>query len=123
MNMLKEILIQIQSGKTSYRPEKDSYESLLQFQDTAKHILYAKSKGYVHDVKSQNNFQHPGRLVDHLIVQGGITFKGEQFILSPEVMNNALSFQEDIIELKPNIAGIGVNLNAAYRWLTRKLKK
>lgn len=29
--------------------------------------------------------------------------------------------KEDVLEVKPNIAGIGLNLNALYRWTKRKL--
>ena len=29
--------------------------------------------------------------------------------------------KEDVLEVKPNIAGIGLNLNALYRWAKRKL--
>ena len=122
MQQLKDILSLIQSGKIRYQPEKDDFDSLVKFQQITKHILYAKSQGWIHDVKYQNDYQHSGRLICNLIVQGGVTFKGEQFMKSRIAASSSTSFEEDIIELKPNIAGIGVNLNAAYRWLKNKFK-
>ncbi|MBU1308519.1 MAG: hypothetical protein KKE30_03170 [Gammaproteobacteria bacterium] len=122
MQQLKNILNFIQSGKISYQPERDDFDSLTKFQEIAKRILYAKSQGWIHDVKYQTDYRHPGRLIRNIIVLGGLTFQGEQLLKSRIVGDGNAAFEEDIIELKPNIAGIGVNLNAAYRWFKSKFK-
>jgi hypothetical protein len=122
VQQLKDILSLIQSGKISYQPERNDFDSLVKFQQIAKRILYAKSQAWIHDVKYQIDYQHSGRLVRNLSVQGGITLEGEQFIKSRIAAGERVTFEEDIIELKPNIAGIGVNLNAAYRWFKNKFK-
>lgn len=122
MQQLKDILNLIQSGKISYQPENDDFDSLVKFQEIAKRILYAESQGWIHSVKHQTDYRHPGRLIRNLIVLGGVTFQGEQFLKSRIEGQEKASFGEDIIELKPNIAGIGVNLNAAFRWLKNKFK-
>lgn len=38
-------------------------------------------------------------------------------------INQTLAPDEDIIDLKPNIAGIGINLNALYKYLKRLITK
>jgi len=115
VQQLKDILNLIQSGKISYQPENGDFDSLVKFQEIAKRILYAKPQGWINDVKHQTDYRHPGRLIRNLIVLAGVTFQGEQFLKSRIEGRENASFGEDIIKLKPNIAGIGVNLNAAFR--------
>jgi len=119
---LKAILNSIDNGKYAYKPEQNDFESLKAFQDTAKRLIYAKEEGYISDLKHQIDYQKPGRLIRNLVVNGGLTLKGEQFLTSTQEESQATEKTEDIIEIKPNIAGIGLNLNAAFRWFKRKSK-
>lgn len=41
---------------------------------------------------------------------------------APTINQNNEHVSEDIIDLKPNFMGLGVNINAAFRWVKRKCK-
>ncbi len=45
-----------------------------------------------------------------------VTLLGRQWLSE----NQSFNSPEDIVELKPNFMGLGVNLNALYRWLKSK---
>jgi hypothetical protein len=122
VQQLKVILNNIENGQYIYQPEQDDFESLKSFQDTAKRLMFAKEEGYIFDLKHQVDHRNPGGLVRNLLVKGGLTLKGEQFLLSPQEEVQIKEPEEDIIDIKPNIAGIGINFNAAYRWVKRKIK-
>ncbi|PVZ69039.1 hypothetical protein [Pelagibaculum spongiae] len=105
MEKLKEILKEIDSGKYSYESESDSLKSLQEFQNTAKRIISAKKRGYISSEVHQIDYQNPEQMVRHVLVQGGLTLEGSEFLHSTEAMPEE-PFKEDIIDIKPNFAGI-----------------
>ncbi|KXO10077.1 hypothetical protein AKG98_861 [Moritella sp. JT01] len=49
-----------------------------------------------------------------------ITFRGREWLESKKVELVSKEPQEDVVELKPNFMGIGLNLNALYRLFKRR---
>jgi hypothetical protein len=56
-----------------------------------------------------------------VIVSSPLTHEGLQYLASVTETNHAEG--SDIIQLKPNIYGLGIDIRAAYGWLKRKLRK
>ncbi len=49
-----------------------------------------------------------------------ITLSGREWVQKQQSVSNKNLGKEDIVEIKPNFMGIGINLNAAYRRFKRK---
>ncbi|MGF1873720.1 hypothetical protein L4D77_00045 [Photobacterium frigidiphilum] len=49
-----------------------------------------------------------------------ITLRGREWLESKKNESTVNETQEYIIELKPNFMGLGLNLNALFRWFRRK---
>lgn len=123
MQELKAILVRIQNGERNFRPQNSDLAELSAFQEIAKLIIYANEKGYIQEVKCLKDCTHPGSQIKNIIINGGLTFDGEQFLKEIEIQESDKLQKEDIIEIKPNFAGIGVNLNALFRYLRHKFAK
>jgi hypothetical protein len=131
VEQMKEILLRIQDGETSFKPTDDSPEALRDFQPLAKRIVSANERGFLvcaHFLIS--NMRSSYGQVREIITHGGLTFEGEQFLLSePERQGNPESQsipeepREDLIDLRPNIAGIGLNLNEGMRRIKRIFRR
>lgn len=124
MEQMREILKHInEHGEMVFQPKDNSLEEIREFQNIAKRIIAAYERGYLVKVDFiRSNMEETRDYILHVIVNGGLTFDGEQFLSnSPEQdkapVSNGVHTGGDIIEIKPNIAGIGVNLNEAYRRL------
>lgn len=48
-----------------------------------------------------------------------ITFRGREWLESKKSESVVKAPQEDIVEIKPNFMGMGLNLNALYRYFKR----
>lgn len=128
---MKEILRRIQSGESSFKPTDDSPEALRDFQPLAKRIISAHERGFLvqaHFLKSnmRSTYGHVMQIITH----GGLTFEGEQFLLSeperqdyPESRGIPEEPREDILILKPNLWGMGLDLNAGIRRITGIFRK
>jgi hypothetical protein len=126
MEQMREILESIHHHEEMhFRPRNDSPEAVKEFQSIAKRIVAAHERGYLvstHFLRS--NMEETRGFILDIMVNGGLTFEGEQFLSNPPKQDLAPALRgaeagEDIIEIKPNVAGIGVNLNEAYRRLKR----
>lgn len=121
MEELKLILVRIKNGERSFRPQRNDSESLDEFQQVAMRIIHADKKGYIQEMKFLKDYTTTGGKIKNIVISGGLTFEGEQFLTMPVKMDCDASPKEDIIEIKPNIAGVGLNVNALCRYL-RKIK-
>lgn len=81
-DLTRNILMQIQSGKSDFGPENSSHQSLLEFQATVKRIAWAKKRGYIPDTRSLPG-SHDGKrsLTLGIVVLGGLTRDGELALL------------------------------------------
>ena len=119
MDPIIQILIEINEGRTSFKPVSNSKEDMDDFQSVAKLLQYINEQGYLDSFNIHRENVSGNRWYD-LAMTTGLSYKGEQFLSvdSEEKQPNSSSQSEDIIELHPNIAGIGINLNAFWRWCT-----
>lgn len=121
MNPLYEILQAINNGLTTYKPIGNTEEEMRDFQSVVKLLQYAEREGFVEKLKIHTESRTRHSWHDLVLVQGGLTFEGMEYIKNKPFLdkNNA---EEDIIELKPNISGIGIDLRALGRWIKKKIK-
>ena len=81
-DLTRNILTQIQGGKSDFRPENAGRDSLLAFQATAKRIEWAKKRGYVPDTRSLPGPYDGKRILAlGMVVLGGLTREGELALL------------------------------------------
>ena len=79
---IRELLLSISLGKTSYSVEEDTLDSLKKFQVIVNTIISAENKGLIYKVVSQKDFRHQGRLICAISVRGGLTSDGKALITS-----------------------------------------
>ena len=121
MDAIRQLLTEIKEGKSSFRPDGDSKDHMTDFQSVAKMLIYAEQEGWLNSIKVHKESMTANNWYDLIIVQGGLSYKGEQYLTNPPAANGSSSdSQEDIIELKPNFMGLGINLNALWRYLKKK---
>lgn len=121
MEDLRELLSQVNEGITSFKPKGNTKEELVEFQSTAKALLYAKDLGYVEECKSIREHVTGNAYHTVIITRGGLTYLGIRYLKQQNTIpQNKLSAAEEIVELRPNFFGLGVNLRAFWRWLIRK---
>ncbi len=121
MDAIRQLLTEIKEGKSSFRPYSDSKEHMVDFQSVAKLLIYADQQGWLNSLKVHMGSRTANSWYDLVVVQGGLSYKGEQYLINPPVVSSTSSeAQEDIIELKPNFMGLGINLNALWRYFKKK---
>jgi len=112
-------MAEVRAGKTRFSPAPNDPDGLAQFQATAKALVFAKSEGFIESCFPHQTAQSGEWLYDLVVVSGGLSHKGEEFLSSAGQSHQAKP-HEDILELKPNFMGFGINLNAAWRRLFRR---
>lgn len=125
MELLKELLKEISEGKKLFKPEDTSETSMEAFQPIAKALVYANKCGYLDKCNIHRESRTSHGWYDLILVQGGLSYLGKEYLATgaSSTAPQELRGEEDIIELKPNISGIGVNLNAFLRWWKNRNKK
>ncbi|MCG7569292.1 hypothetical protein MHM89_05055 [Pseudoalteromonas sp. CNC9-20] len=120
MKLLKELLQRVREGQSSFSPKDESLESLQEFQPIATRLISAYEQNYIQELKHSKSYRVAGGLVNAVIISGGLTFEGEQFLQTEKGSSQQTKGSEDIIDLKPNFFGIGINLNAIYKkWIKK----
>lgn len=124
MDRLKQLLVEVQNGKHSFKPDAESNESLELFQSTAKTLIHAHKKGYLDECKIMRESVTGNGWYAVVVIRGGLTYEGEQLLSTEQIVESnskeANSIHEDIIELKPSFYGIVINLNAIWRRIKRR---
>lgn len=113
MNVLRETLKEIQNGKTTFQPISRSESDMRGFQPIAKILSSANNKGLLESFFSHKETETYHNWYDIVIVKGGLSHKGEQYLT--EIHNKNAKRKDDIIQLKPSIYGIGIDLKALWR--------
>ena len=123
MDPLHEILQTINNGTTTYKPLGNSEEEMKDFQSVVKLLQYAEKKGFVGKLKIHTESRTRHSWNDLVFVQGGLTYEGLEYINNKHSANSGAEEKiGDVIELKPNFYGIGMDLRAFGRWLKKKIK-
>ncbi len=120
MELLQTILREVKSGKRSFTPEADTKESLADFQPIAKRLQSAHAQGYITkvSVKEGHGLETHGSVLGAL-VSGGLTFEGEQFLQQLQTPESKENFPP-ILQLKPGIWGMSIDLNALWQRIKKK---
>jgi len=119
MGTLISILEEIRSGVTSFEPISNSESDMRDFQPIAKILVHAHKEGLLESCIPHKESQTAHGWYDLVLVRGGLSYKGEMFLTKPPstVDDNKLS---EIVQLKPSIYGIGIDLKALWkRWKER----
>jgi hypothetical protein len=81
-DLARDILTQIQSGKSGFAPADGSHKALVEFQPIAKRIEWAKKQEYIQDARFLRGGVGDSILVTQVMVLGsGLTLDGEQSLL------------------------------------------
>jgi hypothetical protein len=128
MEPLYDLLTVIDDGMSVFKPLGSTESQLEDFQSVVKLIEYAREKGLLKDMKVHKESRTRHNWCDLVVIQGGLTIKGLEYLKSStlleETSNRASEDEgakEDIIMLKPNFFGLGIDLNALGRWFKNKL--
>lgn len=124
MEQMREIIRRIHDNREmNFQPKDDSSEAVKEFQAIAKRLRAAHEKGYLVNAHFRfSNMRETGGYILHVIVNGGLTFEGEQFLYSPPINDkkselNSSKKSADLIEIRPGIFGLRLNGNELYRRL------
>ena len=115
MTLLADVLIAVRSGKLNFSPESDSEEALREFQLPARALVYAEEEKLLGHLVAHKNALHGELLYDLIVVVEGMTHRGEMFLAEPESQSQKERQLEEILELRPNFMGLGINIRALWR--------
>lgn len=113
MNSLLDVLMAVRSGTLEFSPEDESEASLREFQIAAKALAYAEEEKLIGRLSIHKNAVYGEWLCDLIMAVEGLTYRGEMHLTEPDPQKERRL--EDIVELRPNFMGLGVNINALWR--------
>jgi hypothetical protein len=120
MEPLIELLQAINNGLLTLKPLGNSEKEMNDFQSVVKLLKYAEGKGLITKIKIHTESRTSHGWHDLALVQGGLTIEGMEYLNNFSVEDEPkANINEDIIELKPNFMGIGININALIRWFKK----
>lgn len=120
MNTLKSVLQEIQVGKVSFTPHSSGEQDMEEFQVIAKILLHADRRGLLESCKPHKESSTKNHWYDLVMVNGGLSYDGEQYLARDKEEDSDKELKE-IIQLKPNIHGVGVDIKALWRrYIERK---
>ena len=122
MDIIRHILKKISEGKTTFKSASNSQSDMEDFQSVAKVFVHMNKQGWLDSFKEHRESRTANNWYD-LIFVTGLSSEGAQYLQNiPSEDNNATNSinQEDIIDLKPNFMGLGLNINALLRWWKKK---
>lgn len=119
MTILRSLLEEIKAGTSTFKPASGEEADMWDFQPIAKILDYASSEGLLESFLPHKESETGNGWYDLVLVRGGLSHKGEMFLANPST--EAEKKIESIIQLKPSIYGIGIDLNALWRrWKSRR---
>lgn len=83
--LTREILTEIQAGKSAFQPGAASHQAIMDFQAVAKRIEEARRLGYIQDtsvMRVTSGDVHGVAL--NIAILGGLTLDGERFLLGDD---------------------------------------
>jgi hypothetical protein len=121
MDRIQELLAEIQSGRSVFRPETSDEAGMVAFQAVAQALLSAERKGLLESCKPHQERTTRNRWTDCIVV-GRLTCEGEQLLrgIAPDALVQNAS-TEDILQIRPTFCGVTLDVNALWRWIRRKL--
>jgi hypothetical protein len=118
MTTLRSLLEEIKGGTLTFKPLSPKEADMWDFQPIVKVLEYANSEGLLDGYLPHKETSSGNHWYDLVRVKGGLSHKGEMFLTNPNT--EVEKKMESIIQLKPNIYGIGIDLKALWkRWKNR----
>lgn len=115
MDILRAILQEVLDGTTVFKPKSSSEQDMQEFQPIAKVLAYADRQGFLEHYVPHKESSTGNMWYDLVMVSGGLSYEGEQFLATPA--SGAEADLEQIIHLNPSIYGVGVDLWALWhKW-------
>lgn len=114
MSTLRSVLEEIQTGRTRFSPISNADKDMSDFQPIAKILVYANNQGFLERCVPHQENQISNNWYDLILVKGGLSYDGASFLVSPRV-NDVEETLDDIIQLKPSIYGVGIDLKALWK--------
>lgn len=105
MNTLNEVLKEIQKGRTKFDPMSQSEADMRDFQSLAKALIHAHHEGLLEDFLPHKNTETSHNWYDLIIVKGGLSYKGEQYLMEFDNKNRKRANE------KVNTTNLGEILN------------
>lgn len=121
MDILRAILQEVADGTTAFKPKNSSNQGMQNFQPIAKVLAYADRQGFLESFIPHKESSTGNRWYDLVMVPSGLPYEGEQFLFS--AASGSEPSLEQIIQLKPSIYGVGVDLWALWRKCKMRLNK
>jgi hypothetical protein len=118
MKDLRTLLLQIKDGKKSFGPASNNPADMEAFQDAAKALAFANDEGLLDGFASHKESYTGNRWYTVVMIRNGLSYKGQQYLEQSDVPQ-ALP-QPEIVQLRPNFHGIGIDLKALWQRLKRK---
>jgi hypothetical protein len=121
-DQIKSVLRRVKAGEQSFGPADDSMGSLREFQLTVKCLKAAGERGLIESVVARppSKTRDMYGLVQLVLVSGGLTLKGEEFLLAPSA-SPAWKFRkwatDGLTQLIIAVAGGLVVIYLAAKWL------
>lgn len=83
--LTRQVLAEIRDGEFAFKPDDGSHGSLMEFQNIAKRIHWAKEHGYIKDIStvSCTYVGQPEMTVLSIRILGGLTLEGERALREP----------------------------------------
>jgi len=115
MDILRAILQEVLDGTTVFKPKSSSEQDVQDFQPISKVLAYADRQGFLEQYVPHKESSTGNMWYDLVMVSGGLSYEGEQFLATPA--SGAEADLEQIIHLNPSIYGVGVDLWALWhKW-------
>jgi hypothetical protein len=125
MDRLRSVLEQVQGGKKAFLPEDSTPQALASFQPIAAALKHANDIGYLSAVFRVSKMIDSHGNVLEAIVTSPLSHQGLVYLEAPVLTQKQQQVpkEPDVLQLKPNIWGIGIDLRAAINWLKRRWRK
>ena len=126
MNVFKEILQEIQEGRATFNPISESLADMKNFQPIAKIILFAYDEGLLEGCSAHKESETAYNFYDFVLVKGGLNYQGEQYLQNIEdenIEDENIEKMNKIIQLKPSIYGVEIDIIALWKHFKKSLIK
>ncbi len=117
MDFIRQLLKEIDDGKKTFKPVSVSESDRKDFQSVAKVLVHANQQNWLDSFSFVKENWSGNHWYDLILVNSGLSYEGQLYLNNtPNISNENSATGNDIIEIKPNFMGIGVNVNELLRW-------
>lgn len=115
MSFLEDILKEVNTARSSFKPISPKSDDMEEFQLIAKALIYANDEGYFDSFIPHRESETGYGWYDLIIVSNGLSHKGHKYLSNT---NDELEIEfMDAIQLKPSAFGVTVDLKVLWQKL------